>query len=69
MTLHIAGDDLRVQASYGIPYVEWGLKDPSVFLLRVKKRVDVTIDLVGRLRRTPDPSPVETTTAQNRSGQ
>ena len=32
-----------------IPYVEWGLHDPSVMMLRVAKVVDVKVQAVGRL--------------------
>jgi polyisoprenoid-binding protein YceI len=45
----VAGDQLTGTTSFAVPYVEWGMKDPSVFILRVDKRVEVTIDIVGRL--------------------
>ena len=38
-------------ATFSLPYVEWGLKNPSNFLLRVKPVVDIDIDLSGSIRR------------------
>jgi hypothetical protein len=29
--------------------VQWGLKDPSIFVLKVAKEVDIDLNLVGRL--------------------
>src|ERR1700730_2954720 len=36
-------------AHFSIPYVDWGLKDPSVMFLRVAKRVDIDIATAGRI--------------------
>lgn len=44
-----AGGRFDAVASFPVPYVEWGLADPSVFVLRVAKSVGVTVELTGTL--------------------
>lgn len=43
MTVEIADGKATVDAEFLVPYVEWGLDDPSTFVLRVGKEVSVTI--------------------------
>jgi hypothetical protein len=45
--IHVDGGRLTGTARFTVPFVEWGMKDPSVFVLRVKKKVQVTLDLNG----------------------
>jgi polyisoprenoid-binding protein YceI len=45
-----AGDGrLKAETELSIPYVEWGLYDPSVMFLRVEKVVTVKVQAEGRL--------------------
>jgi hypothetical protein len=34
-----------------IPYVKWGMRDPSSLILRVSKTVEVEINLAGTIRQ------------------
>lgn len=47
----VAAEGERVEAttSFEIPYVDWGLDDPSVFVLRVAKIVTVTVEIRGKI--------------------
>jgi polyisoprenoid-binding protein YceI len=49
MQIHIDGGALTAKTHFTVPYVKWGLKDPSVFILKVAKDVDIDLTLTGRL--------------------
>ena len=49
LQVEIDGGEFAVKAEFEIPYVEWGLKDPSTFILRVAKEVQVTIEASGTI--------------------
>jgi len=42
-------------AKFDVPYVEWGLKNPSNFLLKASHAVNVELELKGSLQRSTTP--------------
>ena len=52
----LVGDNLTATAHFSVPYVEWGMKDPSVLFLTVAKQVDIDIATTGHVVWTPQPS-------------
>ena len=49
MQIHIEGSNCTARTHFIVPYVQWGLKDPSTFLLRVAKEVTIDLTLVGQV--------------------
>jgi polyisoprenoid-binding protein YceI len=43
----LANDQWKGTAKFEIPYIQWGLKDPSNFLLKVKPIVNVELEMSG----------------------
>jgi polyisoprenoid-binding protein YceI len=43
----ISGDRWHGTGTFKIPYVEWGLKSPSNFILKAEPIVDIELDLTG----------------------
>ncbi|MBV8138894.1 MAG: YceI family protein [Deltaproteobacteria bacterium] len=52
----LVGDKLTATAHFSVPYVDWGLKDPSVLFLTVAKQVDIDIATAGDVVWTHQPS-------------
>jgi len=49
MQIHMDGSSLTAKTHFVVPYVQWGMKDPSVFILKVAKEVDIDLTLAGRV--------------------
>jgi polyisoprenoid-binding protein YceI len=47
---YLAGDHWTGTTKFEIPYVKWGIKDPSNFLLKVKPVVTVELELSGQVQ-------------------
>ena len=45
------GDTIAATSTLSIPFVEWGMHDPSVFVLRTDKIVEVSLEVHGTLSR------------------
>ena len=44
-----AGRQLQMATHVTIPYIKWGLKNPSTFILRASDKVEIEIHAAGQL--------------------
>jgi hypothetical protein len=49
MLVHLDGASATAKAHLVVPYIQWGLKDPSFLILRVEHYVAIDLFLTGRL--------------------
>jgi len=52
----LIGDSLVAKSHFSVPYVEWGMEDPSVLFLTVAKAVDIDVATEGHVAWSGDPS-------------
>ena len=52
MQIHIEGTNLTAKGQFSVPYVTWGLKDPSWFVAKVAKEVGIDLTLVGTVAQS-----------------
>lgn len=51
--VEIEGQRLHAKSTFKIPFIAWGLSDPSILFLKVEKEVAVTLDIEGDLAAAP----------------
>lgn len=51
--VEFAGESWKGTGKFEVPYIQWGLKDPSNFLLKVKPVVAVEVELAGKITSRP----------------
>jgi polyisoprenoid-binding protein YceI len=52
---HLAGEQLTAETHFTVPYVSWGLKNPSTLFLRVTDTADIAIHAAGQIKLTAGP--------------
>jgi len=58
VTAKADGDKVTAVGRVTIPYLKWGMADPSFFILRVEKEVHVQVKAAGRLSAATPAPPV-----------
>jgi hypothetical protein len=49
MQIHIDGPKATAKAQFVVPYVQWGLKNPSFLIWKAENDVAVNLNLVGQI--------------------
>jgi len=47
----VNGINFTAKGKFILPYVDWGMKDPSNFLFKVNKTVEIELEASGRIKR------------------
>jgi len=51
LKVQISADTVTATTRFTVPYVEWGMKNPSKFLLRVGKQVQIEVTAKGTIKQ------------------
>ena len=50
--LQVSANEVTASGVFEVPYVAWGMKNPSNFLLKVNNSVQIEVNAVGHLRQS-----------------
>ena len=51
VVVHVTGERFTVSTHFLVPYIQWGMPDPSTFVLTVGKQVEIHFEAAGSLVR------------------
>lgn len=51
LKVRVAGREVTATTQFTVPYVTWGMKNPSKFLLRVGKQVEIEVSAKGTIKQ------------------
>ena len=51
LKVQISADTVTATTRFTVPYVEWGMKNPSKFVLRVAKQVEIEVTAKGTIKQ------------------
>jgi polyisoprenoid-binding protein YceI len=52
LKVQVAAGMVTATTRFTVPYVEWGMKNPSKFLVRVSKQVEIEVTAKGTIKQT-----------------
>jgi polyisoprenoid-binding protein YceI len=56
MQVHLSSEEVTAVGKFIVPYVKWGMKNPSTLFLKVNQKVEIDVTVTGHLRPTNLPS-------------
>ena len=51
VVVQVTGERFTASTHFLVPYIQWGLPDPSTFVFKVSKQVEIHVEAAGRLVR------------------
>ncbi len=49
--IHRDGNAISAKTKFGIPFVDWGMRDPSSFIFHMEKTVQVDVEISGSIQQ------------------